>query len=77
MNFLVILLIYILIKTKHFFSRKVYDFITFYREILKQTQRLENPVWYRLSRQSLLRLRQRYPEKFQVCFTLQRLDMRG
>ncbi|XP_029157454.1 rapamycin-insensitive companion of mTOR [Nylanderia fulva] len=35
------------------------------KEILRHTQRLANPVWYRLSRQSLLRLRQRYPEKFQ------------
>ncbi|XP_014479539.1 PREDICTED: rapamycin-insensitive companion of mTOR [Dinoponera quadriceps] len=35
------------------------------REILRHTQRLANPVWYRHSRQTLLRLRQRYPEKFQ------------
>ncbi|XP_043271902.1 rapamycin-insensitive companion of mTOR isoform X2 [Venturia canescens] len=35
------------------------------REILRHTQRLSNPVWYRYSRQPLLRLRQRYPEKFQ------------
>ncbi|XP_018050285.1 PREDICTED: rapamycin-insensitive companion of mTOR isoform X3 [Atta colombica] len=35
------------------------------REILRHTQRLANPVWYRHSRQSLLRLRQQYPEKFQ------------
>lgn len=37
-----------------------------YRDILRHAQRLANPVWYRYSRQSLLRLRQRYPEKFQV-----------
>ncbi|XP_043502898.1 rapamycin-insensitive companion of mTOR isoform X2 [Polistes fuscatus] len=35
------------------------------REILRHTQRLANPVWYRHSRQTLLRLRQKYPEKFQ------------
>ncbi|KAI4503571.1 hypothetical protein M0802_000974 [Mischocyttarus mexicanus] len=35
------------------------------REILRHAQRLANPVWYRHSRQTLLRLRQRYPEKFQ------------
>ncbi|XP_011297847.1 rapamycin-insensitive companion of mTOR [Fopius arisanus] len=35
------------------------------REILRHAQRLSNPVWYRHSRQTLLRLRQRYPEKFQ------------
>lgn len=46
----------------------MYNFVMLYREILRHTQRLANPVWYRLSRQSLLRLRQRYPEKFQVCF---------
>jgi len=49
-----------------------------YREILRHTQRLANPVWYRHSRQSLLRLRQRYPEKFQVSlyvFFLQRLSI--
>ncbi|KAK0085804.1 hypothetical protein PV326_005791 [Microctonus aethiopoides] len=38
------------------------------KEILRHTQRLSNPVWYRHSRQTLLRLRQRYPEKFQdIC----------
>ncbi|KAG7212743.1 hypothetical protein KM043_013008 [Ampulex compressa] len=35
------------------------------REILRHVQRLANPVWYRHSRQVLLRLRQCYPEKFQ------------
>ncbi|XP_063978549.1 rapamycin-insensitive companion of mTOR [Diachasmimorpha longicaudata] len=35
------------------------------KETLRQAQRLSNPVWYRHSRQALLRLRQRYPEKFQ------------
>ncbi|XP_024946921.1 rapamycin-insensitive companion of mTOR [Cephus cinctus] len=35
------------------------------KEILRHVQRLANPVWYRHSRQVLLRLRQRYPEKFQ------------
>ncbi|XP_011330376.1 rapamycin-insensitive companion of mTOR isoform X2 [Ooceraea biroi] len=35
------------------------------RDILRYTQRLANPVWYRHSRQALLRLRQRYPERFQ------------
>lgn len=43
-----------------------HNFVMLYREILRHTQRLANPVWYRYSRQSLLRLRQRYPEKFQV-----------
>ncbi|XP_015123532.1 rapamycin-insensitive companion of mTOR [Diachasma alloeum] len=35
------------------------------KETLRHAQRLSNPVWYRHSRQALLRLRQRYPEKFQ------------
>ncbi|XP_012288713.1 rapamycin-insensitive companion of mTOR [Orussus abietinus] len=35
------------------------------REILRHALRLANPVWYRNSRQALLRLRQRHPEKFQ------------
>lgn len=37
-----------------------------FREILRHIQRLANPVLYKHSRQTLLRLRQRYPEKFQV-----------
>ncbi|XP_034935765.1 rapamycin-insensitive companion of mTOR [Chelonus insularis] len=35
------------------------------RDILRNTQRLSNPVLYRYSRQVLLKLRQSYPEKFQ------------
>lgn len=35
------------------------------REILRHVERLANPVWYRNSRQSLLRLRQQCPAKFQ------------
>ncbi|XP_046617804.1 rapamycin-insensitive companion of mTOR [Neodiprion virginianus] len=35
------------------------------REILRHVERLANPVWYRNSRQALLRLRQQCPEKFQ------------
>ncbi|XP_066602698.1 uncharacterized protein [Prorops nasuta] len=34
------------------------------REILKYTQGLANPFWYRQSRQALLRLRQKYPHLF-------------
>ncbi|KAH0550515.1 rapamycin-insensitive companion of mTOR [Cotesia glomerata] len=34
------------------------------KDILRHSQRLSNPVWHRNSRQTLLRLRQRYPEKF-------------
>ncbi|KAK1119626.1 hypothetical protein K0M31_013046 [Melipona bicolor] len=38
------------------------------RKILRHAQRLANPVWYRNSRQTLLRLRQLHPEKFQdIC----------
>ena len=48
-------------------------FFSIFREILRHTQRLSNPVWYRHSRQTLLRLRQRYPEKFQVSFFTYRL----
>ncbi|XP_014226936.1 rapamycin-insensitive companion of mTOR [Trichogramma pretiosum] len=35
------------------------------RDVLKHAQRLSNPVYYRQSRQYLLRLRQQYPEVFQ------------
>ncbi|XP_076687227.1 rapamycin-insensitive companion of Tor [Andrena cerasifolii] len=35
------------------------------RKILRHTQRLANPVWYRHSRQTLLRLRQLHSVKFQ------------
>ncbi|XP_076753596.1 rapamycin-insensitive companion of Tor isoform X1 [Xylocopa sonorina] len=39
-----------------------------YRKILRHAQRLANPVWYRNSRQTLLRLRQLHPERFQdIC----------
>lgn len=38
------------------------------RKILRHAQRLANPVWYRNSRQTLLRLRQLHSEKFQdIC----------
>lgn len=37
-----------------------------FREILRHVERLANPVWYRISRQALLRLRQQCPQKFQV-----------
>ncbi|KAJ8687622.1 hypothetical protein QAD02_023416 [Eretmocerus hayati] len=38
------------------------------REILRHVQRLANPVFYRYSRQTLLRLRQQHPNVFQdVC----------
>lgn len=49
-------------------NEKLIDDEFILREILRHTQRLSNPVWYRHSRQTLLRLRQRYPEKFQVYF---------
>ncbi|XP_003700779.2 rapamycin-insensitive companion of Tor isoform X1 [Megachile rotundata] len=35
------------------------------RKILRHAQRLANPIWYRHSRQTLLRLRQLHSEKFQ------------
>ncbi|CAB0036464.1 unnamed protein product [Trichogramma brassicae] len=38
------------------------------RDVLKHAQRLSNPVYYRQSRQYLLRLRQQYPEVFQQFF---------
>lgn len=53
----------------------MYIILLCYREILRHTQRLANPVWYRLSRQSLLRLRQRFPEKFQVCLLLYNISI--
>ncbi|XP_026669224.1 rapamycin-insensitive companion of mTOR [Ceratina calcarata] len=38
------------------------------RKILRHAQRLANPVWYRNSRQALLRLRQLHSERFQdIC----------
>jgi hypothetical protein len=43
-----------------------YFIFRFYREILRHTQRLANPVFYRHSRQTLLRLRQQHPDTFQV-----------
>ena len=38
----------------------------YFREILRHVQRLANPVLYKHSQQTLLRLRQRYPEEFQA-----------